>query len=36
MIEWVSFVLGMLNAVMIGILCVHLASLYKIHKDTKE
>lgn len=36
MIEWAYFVLGMLNAVVIGILCTHLANLYKFYRDAKE
>lgn len=36
MIEWAYFVLGMLNAVVIGILYTHLACLYKYHREVKE
>ena len=36
MIEWAYFVLGMLNAVVLGIFCVNLAGLYKLHRDAKE
>ena len=36
MIEWAYFVLGMLNAVVISLLCAHLARLYKFHRDAKE